>query len=65
LRLALEDLIVLRTLTSDRPAVAAEFLDQRPDLLAEGLRSLKVDHHVGEPGGMSCFCFPVKTLRRA
>jgi hypothetical protein len=32
------------------PAVALDFLDEHPGHLAEGLRSLKGDHHVREPG---------------
>src|SRR5258708_40075459 len=33
------------------PAVALDFLDEHPDHLAEGFRSLKCHHYVGEPGG--------------
>src|SRR6266480_6942979 len=37
-------------LTANVPAVALDFLDEHPGHLAEGLRSLEGDHHVGEPG---------------
>src|SRR6266849_6594549 len=37
------------------PTVAPDFLDEHPDHLAERLRSLKGDHHVGEPGGHVVF----------
>jgi hypothetical protein len=38
-------------LTADVPAVALDFLDEHPDHLAEGLRSLEGDHYVSESGG--------------
>src|SRR5450631_787503 len=38
-------------LTADVPAVAAEFFDEHPDHLAEGLRTLEGDYHVGDLRG--------------
>src|SRR6266700_5605127 len=50
-------------LTANVPAVALDFFDEHPGHLAEGLRSLEGDHHVGEPGGQVVLLFLGKGSR--